>query len=138
MSLIHFTAGALSKGSKPLCGGGVAGFFRHLGADLQLLFAKNLPWQLSVPSEVPGLDASGVASVVSKAKRRHKLLIVRQAVHKQMIRETLGERFGILLLLLGPITVPVAILAGVVWLACLFARPEIANWLNPFFWVSLF
>ena len=134
MSPLKLVAAAATFGGILSSKGRVGTFFRHLVADLRILFADNLSWTISVPTSVKGLGPGELAAAVAQAKRRHKIAVLRQAVHKQLIRETLWEKVGILWLLLGPLTVLLMIMAGLSWFACVMARPEILDWVSPVYW----
>jgi hypothetical protein len=136
MSPLKLVAATATFGGILSSKGRVGSFFRHLVADLRILFADDLPWTVSVPTSVKGLGPGELAAAVTEAKRRHKIAVLRQAVHKQLILETLWEKVGIVWLLFGPLTVLLMIIAGVSWMACVMARPEILDWVSPIYWVQ--
>jgi hypothetical protein len=58
-------------------------------------------------------------SVAIAVKRQHRLAVVRQAVEKQLIRQTLWPRIAVCLLIFSPLTLPFCMLVVMIWASCM-------------------
>ena len=109
-------------------------FLRDLRTDLCFLRAKDISRQHVLPDLSNFADVASHQAAVRELGRLRKFAIVRQAVIKHEIRESLGRRFCTLWLSAGPITLLFCVVVVLDWISCLLANPHIMDWFRPFFW----
>jgi hypothetical protein len=100
-------------------------FLHALRDDILVLFAKNLPREVTFPDRKAFRDAATYAATVRELGRRHHFAVVQQAVRKQMIRESLWPRFYRCAAIFSFVLVPLAFLAMLLWVACMLVNPAI-------------
>src|ERR1700690_1426930 len=85
-------------------------YFRALWADLRLLFAAELAKAPALPPRESFADAGAYAAAVQELKRRHRRAMLKQAIDKQRVRETLWPRLRSGMFLAAPVTFPLFML----------------------------
>lgn len=94
-------------------------FLRGLWADLVTLCEPDLPLAAPIPRYEHYPDAAAYAAAVASISRQWCFRVVRQAVRKAQIRETVWARLGVAYSLFGFVLVPLwmlIILARIEWL----------------------
>lgn len=104
-------------------------FVRELWADMRLLFAPEMPKYATVPSREGFADDAIHSATVKELIRRHRHAVLRQALEKQQIRETLWPRFRGGLLLAAPISYPFCLLLPTIWASGMLANHQVWEWL---------
>lgn len=102
-------------------------YLADLRNDISTLFEKNLPMNFNLPPKESFTDAAAYASAVVCLARLHRFRVVRQAVAKALIRQTIWRRIGILYSLCGFVAVPLWCIGIVIVSAWLLAHPGLAN-----------
>jgi hypothetical protein len=108
-------------------------FIGDLQADLRFLASKDLPHTFAPPARRNFSDDARYYAALEELKRLRKFAIVREAVIKHEIRESLGPRFWSLKFS-SPIMLSFCIAIVLEWLGCLLANPHIADWFSATYW----
>jgi len=111
-------------------------FFKSFFADLKMLFRADTPLIFELPAMPKDMLPATRSTVIREAKRRHKFLVLREAVQKQLIRDSLGGRLLVLWTLGAPLFFTLSILAVVSWIGCFAARPDMMKWFSPTHWFT--
>ena len=107
---------------------------RNLKIDIAYLLSKDIPRDIVPPARHHYDDDGSFYRAIHELKRLRQFAVLREAVVKHEIRESLGRRIGITWLLGGPITLLLCIGVALEWLCCLMANPRIADWFSPNHW----
>lgn len=107
--------------------GKVPRFIAGLVADIRFLFAADLSRNGSRPPREWFRDDAAYAAAIKQLEREHLFRVVRQAVRKQFIRQTLWSRLGICYRLLGPFVILFWIGVFFLHLMAIGRRPEILD-----------
>lgn len=111
-------------------------FFKSFFADIKILSRADTPLTFVPPAMPKDMLPATRATVIREAKRRHKFLVLREAIQKQLIRDGLGPRVLVLWTLGAPLFFTLSIFAVVSWIGCFAARPEMINWFSPTHWFT--
>jgi hypothetical protein len=111
-------------------------FLGDLLTDLRFLVSDDIPQTFVLPVRGSFSDDARYHAAIQELRRLRKFAIVREAIIKHEIRESLGRRFCTLWLSGGPITLLFCIVVASNWLSCLMANPHIADWFSPTYWYS--
>ncbi|HEY1793352.1 MAG TPA: hypothetical protein VGG34_10575 [Opitutaceae bacterium] len=89
---------------------------------------------LTAPIRSNFSDDARYHAAIGELRRLRKFAIVREAVIKHEIRESLGPRFWSLKYVCSPILIFFGIAIALQWLRCLLANPRIADWFSATYW----
>jgi hypothetical protein len=105
-------------------------FLQGLWADLRLLFAPELTRSAAIRTQQGFTDDAIRSDGAKELIRRDRHAILRQALEKQKIRETLWPRFRNALLLAAPITYPFSLLFPTIWATGMLANHQVWEWFS--------
>jgi hypothetical protein len=107
---------------------------RDFCADIRFLVSREIAPTFVDPGRGTYGDAGSYQSAIREMRRLHKFAIVRAAVKKHEIRESLGLRFWKIWFLASPITFPFCLVIELRWIDCLMANPHIEDWFSMTYW----
>src|SRR5208282_3676156 len=103
----------------------VPGFLHTLETDLRFLAAPDLPRTMAAPPRDNFVDEGCYGMAVVELRRQYMFAVVRQAVRKQEIRQSLWPRFLTCWMLAAPLTFPLCMLLPVIWVSYMWSNPQI-------------
>jgi len=100
-------------------------FIGNLRADLAVLFTPDLPKAMVPPARENFSDDAFYCAAVKNLARQYKFLVLREAVRKQGIRESLWPRFVACWYLGAPLSFSFCVVLAIIWVSCAWINPRI-------------